>query len=84
MVEVLGCPVSRGELAKTMAKVSRALAAPYAEALDTVSQQAVLNIDETGHKENGKRWWTWAFRAISFAVFKIAAGRSSEVLKTRS
>jgi transposase len=78
--DVLGCPVSRGELAKTMHKVSKALAEPYARALGEVPKQQVLNIDETGHKENGKRFWTWTFRAPGFAVFKIDASRSSRAL----
>jgi transposase len=81
MADVLDCPVSRGELAKTMNKVSKALAEPYAEALAEVSKQPVLNIDETGHKENGGRFWTWVFRAPGFAVFKIDPSRSSQVLK---
>jgi hypothetical protein len=81
MGEVLACPVSRGELAKTFRKVSRALKEPYEEARNALSQQEVLNIDETGHKEKGAHFWTWIFRASRFAVFRISAHRSSEVLK---
>jgi hypothetical protein len=44
-------------------------------------QQEVLNIDETGHKEKGARFWTWVFRASKFAVFRISAHRSSAVLR---
>ena len=29
-----------------------------------------LNVDETGHKENGRRLWTWCFRAYLYAVYK--------------
>jgi transposase len=80
--EVLGCRVSRGELAKTIGKISKALQAPYEEALAALPQEAVLNIDETGHKENGRRMWTWVFRAPRFAAFYISLQRSSEVLKS--
>ena len=80
--EVLGCRVSRGELAKTVGKVSQALQAPYEEALAALPEEAILNIDETGHKENGRRMWTWVFRASRFAVFYISLQRSSEVLKS--
>ena len=80
--EVLGCRVSRGELVKTFQKISRALKEPYDEALTAVANEPVLNIDETGHKENGRRMWTWVFRAPLFAVFYIAGQRSSEVLKS--
>jgi transposase len=82
MGEVLACPVSRGELAKTFQKISAALKTPYEEALQSLPQEPVLNIDETGHKENGGRFWTWVFRASLFAVFRISAHRSSEVLKS--
>jgi len=82
MGEVLDCRISRGELAKTFQKISEALKAPYEEALKTLPHEPVLNIDETGHKENGGRFWTWVFRAQLFAVFRISAHRSSEVLQS--
>jgi hypothetical protein len=69
-------------LAKTFQKISQALAAPYEEALTALPEEAVLNIDETGHKEKGHRMWTWVFRASMFAVFYISRQRSSEVLKS--
>ncbi|MDR0327103.1 MAG: hypothetical protein LBI05_02270, partial [Planctomycetaceae bacterium] len=34
--------------------------------------RAVVHIDETGSKENGKRRWTWCFRAKDFTVFHVA------------
>ena len=82
MGEVLDCPVSRGELAKTFQKISEALKEPYEEALKALPEESVLNIDETGHKENGGRLWTWVFRASLYTVFRISAHRSSEVLKS--
>ena len=42
--------------------------------------EAKLNIDETGHKENKKRFWTWCFRADIYTLFKIADTRGSRVL----
>lgn len=80
--EVLGCRVSRGELAKTFQKISVTLKEPYEEALAALPEESSLNIDETGHKENGCRMWTWVFRAPLFAVFYISFQRSSEVLKS--
>jgi transposase len=40
-----------------------------------------LHSDETGGKENGKRRWTWCWRALRFTVFHIDPSRSSDVLK---
>ncbi len=78
--DVLGLEVSRGYLAKLNQKAARAFAQPYAQLLALLPQQAHLNADETGHKENGHRYWTWCFRAKDFIVFKIHASRGSDVL----
>jgi len=78
--EVLGLSLSRGYLAKVIRKVGRILQAPYDDLLRRLPRQKGLNVDETGHKENGKRPWTWCFRAEDFAVFKIADSRGSDVL----
>lgn len=78
--DVLGIPVSRGLLTKLVAKVSRSLQDPYDELLGQLAREALLNVDETGHKENGKRLWTWCFRAAAFTVFKIDPSRGSDVL----
>jgi hypothetical protein len=40
----------------------------------------VVNVDETGHKENGQPFWTWVFRADLYILFKIDASRGSQVL----
>ena len=39
-----------------------------------------LNVDETGHKENGDKFWTWVFRAELYVLFKIDKSRGSKVL----
>ncbi len=78
--EVLGLKVSRGYLAKVIQKAARAFQQPYLELIDLLPKQTSLNADETGHKEMGKRFWTWCFRAKDFVVFKIDPSRGSEVL----
>jgi hypothetical protein len=67
-------------LAKLNQKAAQAFAQPYAPLLSLLPQQGHLNADETGHKENGHRYWTWCFRAKDFIVFKIHASRGSDVL----
>lgn len=81
MKDVLGLEVSTGMLVKTTGKASAALAASYAELAAALPHERRLNVDETGHKNNGKAHWTWCFRAADYAVFKIAGSRGSEVLK---
>lgn len=78
--DVVRVTISRGELARIIAKVSRALERPYRELLDDLPGQAVLNVDETGHKQNGRRQWTWCFRAGLYTLFKIDPTRSADVL----
>ena len=62
--DVLGETVSRGYLAKIIQKVSQSLERPYEELLERIPLEATLNVDETGHKDNGKRFWTWVFKAV--------------------
>src|SRR3954453_7674840 len=60
--DVAHVTISRGELARIIAKVSQSLERPHQELLDGLPGQARLNVDETGHKQNGQRQWTWCFR----------------------
>ena len=91
----MGVPVSRGQLAKTVAKASEALAAPYEEMARRLPDEPRINVDETGHKDPERiakqgaetpaparplAWWTWAFRARLFTLFKIVDSRGSNVL----
>jgi transposase len=78
--DVLGLKVSRGYLAKLIQKAAQAFARPCSELMDLLPKETRLNIDETGHKENGHRYWTWCFRAKAYVVFKIDRSRGSDVL----
>jgi transposase len=78
--DVAGVDVSRGYLAKVIAKVSQSLAAAYAELFSRLPDEAVLNIDETGHKEYREKFWTWCFRAQLYTLFRIDKSRGSKVL----
>jgi transposase len=78
--DVIGLTISRGQLAKIVGKVSRALERPYEELLGDLPGQAVLNVDETGHKHNGQQHWTWCFRAGLYTLFKIDPTRGADVL----
>ena len=78
--DVVGIKVSRGYLRKLIAKMSDALEACYDELLAALPNANTLNIDETGHKENGDRFWTWCFRAEMYTLFRIDKSRGSKVL----
>jgi transposase len=78
--DVIGLTISRGQLAKIIGKVSRALEQPYDELLDHLPTQDFLNVDETGHKRNGQRQWIWCFRAELYTLFKLDPTRGGDVL----
>jgi transposase len=78
--DVVGVVLSRGQLRKIIGKVCVALDDPYQELLEALPGEAVLNVDETGHKDNGQRLWTWCFRASLYTLFKIDPYRSGDVL----
>jgi transposase len=78
--DVVHVTISRGELARIIAKVSRSLDRPYQELREDLPGQARLNVDETGHKQDGQRQWTWCFRAGLYTLFKIDPTRSGDVL----
>jgi transposase len=78
--DVIGLTISRGQLAKIIAKVSRALERPYEELLQDLPAQERLNVDETGHKQNGQPQWIWCFRASLYTLFQIDPTRSADVL----
>jgi len=65
---------------KLIGKVTASLAGMYDDLLACLPGESRLNVDETGHKENKARLWTWCFRAELYTLFKIEPSRSSAVL----
>jgi transposase/cell division protein FtsB len=79
--DVFGIKVSKGFLAKMVTvKCSSAINPTYEDLLQNIKNVSSVNVDETGHKENGNRMWTWTFRAGNFVLFKIDESRGSSVL----
>ena len=78
--DVVGVTVARSTLDKTIKKVSAALEGTYEELLVALPFENVLNVDETGHKDNGQPWWTWCLRADLYTIYKVDALRSADVL----
>ena len=82
LVDVFGpkVDVSDGFLSKLIQKGACALDDPYQELLERLPHEEIVNIDESGHKENGEGLWSWVFRASMYALFKIDTSRGSNVL----
>lgn len=81
LADVYRIPVSTGYLTNVVLDVGVALGVPYEELLAVLPDAPVLNVDETGHKDSGKNYWTWCFRAPEYAVFKIDPSRGACVLE---
>lgn len=78
--EVLDIDVSRSHMCNTIARVNDALAKPYEELAGHVPSEPVLNIDESGWKDKGVKYWIWVFSASAISFFHIARSRGSAVL----
>lgn len=79
--EVLQIEVAGSHLCNTIARVNEALAAPYEELQEHIPAEPVLNIDESGWKDKGIKYWIWVFCTSMFSFFCIAKSRSSRVLE---
>jgi len=77
----LQIPISLGSTQNAWEETSAAVAAPYQELQDALSQQPVINSDETGHRTNGAKRWLWALVAPTFVFYTIATSRGSEMLR---
>ena len=52
----------------------------FKELLNRLPFEQRIHVDETGHKENGKKFWTWVFKADLYVLFRIDKSRGSKVL----
>jgi transposase len=79
--DVFGTPLSRGMICRTIARVSEALAVPYKELEQSLPEEKALNIDESGWKDSGHRYWVWVFCTQMIAYFTINRSRGCKVLE---
>jgi transposase len=79
--DVLGLEISRGHLARVIAETSDAMAEAYGQLEAALRGETMMNVDETGHKDNGRQHWTWCFRAQLYTLFRIDPSRGSGVLE---
>jgi transposase len=76
-----GLSISTGMISKLERQSAAALAGPYQELADSVPQAEVVNIDETGWREDRRKAWLWVTVTAMATVFTIAAGRSGKVAR---
>lgn len=78
--EVMQLSLSRGVLDKAKQKVSQALQPTYDSLVERLPYEMYLGVDETGHKNNGDKHWTWCFQTLNYTLFHIDKSRGSQVL----
>ena len=79
--DVIELDISQSYLVKCCnKKLSLSLTPAYLEALEYIRNAPVVGTDETGHKDSGKKNWTWCQHADSVVFFRICNSRGSKIL----
>lgn len=78
---IFGIDISLGSVCRLHQEVSESLAPTHAQIKQTLSQQPVLNVDETGWSTEGHRRWLWLLTSPVVAFYHVAASRGAKVLK---
>lgn len=78
---MFGIDISLGSVCKLHQEVSESLAPAHEKTRQTLPDQPVLNIDETGWKRQGMSCWLWVVVTPVVAFYHIAASRGAKVLK---
>ena len=79
--DLFGLSISVGMISKLERQSAAALAAPYQELADSVHEAEVVNIDETGWRQDRRKAWLWVTVTAMATVFTIAARRSGKVAR---
>ena len=77
--DLLGVPMSPGQVCAIEQRAAAALAGPVAE-LHAALPGEHVNMDETGWREAGRTAWLWVAVAASFTVFRVACSRGRAVV----
>jgi transposase len=78
--DVLGVPVSAGQVCASEAQTAGATEAAVEELRDYVRTRPA-NVDETGWRQSRRRGWLWAVVTRAATVFRISLSRSGSVAR---
>jgi len=79
--ELMKLDMSQGMLCKATQKTSKALKPSYNQLAQCLPGESQVNVDETGHYDDGKLHWTWCFDTSRYSLFKIDESRGNKVLE---
>lgn len=80
LADLFDLPLSLGSVVTLQTTVSAALAPVYAAVQTHVQAAAVVNVDETGWKEAGKRRTLWTVVSAMATLFLVATSRGRKIL----
>lgn len=78
---IFNLDISLGLLSKTEKRVSDHCESWYKELHEHLQDSAYLHIDETGHKNKGKRGWAWVMVNQDATLLKLTDSRGKKVLR---
>ena len=78
--EIMKLDISRGAFCNATQKVSQSLEPFYNKLAARLPNEPYIGVDETGHKDEGKKHWTWCFQTPGYSLFHISHSRGSQVL----
>ncbi|MGD9853686.1 MAG: IS66 family transposase [Planctomycetaceae bacterium] len=78
---LFGLEISVGQISRLQRIGREALAPGVDEITAAVRTSAVVNMDETGWRENGRRAWLWTVVGTAATLFAVRASRSRKVVK---
>jgi len=79
--DLFGLDVCVGTISNVEAMVSETLVPAYEQACAAMAEQPVVNMDETGWREDKKRAWLWTAVTALVTVFVVRRSRGSQVAK---
>jgi transposase len=78
--DVFSLEISDGQISRLQSIGRKALQAGYNDIVADVRNSAVLNIDETGWRQNGGKAWLWTVVGRLATLFSVRPSRSREEL----
>ena len=79
--QVLGIDISLGSTQQCWEQASAAVEEPCSQLEQQLPHEAVLNLDDTGWRNNGMKRYIHSFVAASFVHYTVAVTRGSELLR---
>jgi len=80
--DIFNLDISLGLISDTAKRVNKELAVSYQDLKEKITSSPYLHIDETGHKNKGKRGWAWIFTNRETSLLKLSSSRGRQVLKS--